>query len=144
MTLPENADLRPVAMSVLTRRAGSSADAAVVAAAARRAYDDLAGVVVPLIGQVGVDALTARASHLAQRQYSWGQTEEKQGAGPFGHVGLWLERQDSAVATEAAAEVLSTLGGLLVTFIGQPLTMRLLRKAWPDGFPDVSSQEKST
>jgi len=131
-------------MSVLKRRAGSAADAAAVAAAARRAYDDLAGVVVPLIGQVGVEALTARASHLAQRQYSWGQTGEKQGAGPFGHVRLWLERQDPAVATEAAAEVLSTLGGLLVTFIGQPLTMRLLRKAWPDGFPDVSSEEIST
>lgn len=144
MTLPENADLRPVAMSVLTRRAGSAADAAAVAAAARRAYDDLAVVAVPLIGQVGVDALTARASHLAQRQYSWGQTGEKQGAGPFGPVGLWLERQDPSVAIGAAAEMLSTLGGLLVTFIGQPLTMRLLRKAWPDGFPETSSKETST
>lgn len=144
MTLPENADLRPVAMSVLTRRAGSAADAVAVAAAARRAYDDLAVVVVPLIGQVGVEALTARASYLAQQQYSWGQTEEKQGVGPFGHVRLWLERQDPAVAIEAAAEVLSTLGGLLVTFIGLSLTMRLLRKAWPDGFPDVSSKETST
>lgn len=144
MTLPGNAVLRPIAMSVLKRRAGSGADGAAVAAAAHRAYDDLAAVVAPLIGQVGVDALTARASHLAQQQYSWGQTEPKQDTGPFHHVGLWLERQDPAVATNAAAEVLSTLGDLLVTFIGHALTMRLVQKAWPDGFPDVSSKETST
>jgi hypothetical protein len=31
---------------------------------------------------------------------------------------------------------LATLALLLVTFIGESLTMQLLRKAWPDAFGD--------
>ncbi len=135
MTLPGNADLRQVALRVLTRQAGS-ADAPAVAAAAGRAYDDLAGVLVPLIGQVGVDALTARALHLAQREYPSGRAgDTEQAVAPLTQVSDWLERQqDPALATDAAAAMLSTLGGLLVTFIGEPLTMRLVQKAWPAGF----------
>jgi hypothetical protein len=30
---------------------------------------------------------------------------------------------------------------LLVTFIGEPLTARLLRQAWPDAFSDASTEE---
>lgn len=131
-------------MSVLTWRAGSDADAAGIAAAAGEAYYDLAAVLIALFGAVSVDVLTARASHLALAEYpAWSQTEKRETAGPFDQVSSWLERQDSALATEAAAAMLSTLGGLLVTFVGEPLTMRLLRKAWPDGFPEVRSEETS-
>ena len=35
-------------------------------------------------------------------------------------------------ANEAAVAILAHLLDLLVTFIGQPLTMRLLKEAWPD------------
>lgn len=35
-------------------------------------------------------------------------------------------------ANEAAVAILAHLLDLLVTFIGQPLTMRLLKDAWPD------------
>ena len=34
-----------------------------------------------------------------------------------------------------------TFTGLLVTFIGEPLTAGLLRKAWPDAFSDASTEE---
>jgi hypothetical protein len=37
--------------------------------------------------------------------------------------------------------VFATLTGLLVTFIGEPLTARLLRKAWPDAFADANTEE---
>lgn len=33
---------------------------------------------------------------------------------------------------DAAAGIIAHLLGLLVTFIGQPLTLRLVREAWPD------------
>lgn len=58
-------------MKVLTQHSGSAEGAEALATAARRAYDDLAHVSTPLIGQGGVDALTARALHLAQREYPW-------------------------------------------------------------------------
>ena len=108
-----------------------------------RAYDDLARVSAPLIGQVGIDALTGRAVHLAQREYPWlvSTGEPEQVDGPFTQVIVCLERQDPAVATEAAGAVFATLTGLLVTFIGEPLTARLLRQAWPDAFSDASNEE---
>lgn len=34
--------------------------------------------------------------------------------------------------TEAGAAITAHLLGLLVTFIGQPLTLRLVRETWPD------------
>ena len=143
MTTPENAALRELALKVLAQHAGPAPDAAAVAAAARRAYDDLVRVSAPLIGTAGVEALTGRALHLAQREYPWlvkppepGQTE-----GPFVQVVAGLEQQDPAAATEAAVEVFATLTGLLSTFIGESLTVGLLRKAWPDAFSDASARE---
>jgi hypothetical protein len=143
MTPLENAALQQLALKVLAQHAGSAAGAEAVAAAARRAYDDLARASAPLIGQVGVDALTGRALHLAQRQYPWlVQTlEPGQADGPFVQVILGLKRQDPAVATEAAGVVFATLTGLLVAFIGEPLTVGLLRKAWPDAFSGASTEE---
>jgi hypothetical protein len=100
-------------------------------------------VSAPLIGQVGVDALTGRTLYLAQRKYPWliHTREPDEWKGPFAQIVFCLERQDPAVATEAAGAVLTTLTGLLVTFIGEPLTTRLLRKAWPDAFSDASIEE---
>jgi hypothetical protein len=143
MTALEKAALRQLALKVLARHAGPAAGAEAVAAAARLAYEDLARVSAPLIGQVGVDALTGRAVHLAQREYPWlvDTREPVQGEGPFAQVMFCLERQNAAVATEAAGAVLATLTGLLVTFIGEPLTTGLLRKAWPDVFSDASPEE---
>jgi hypothetical protein len=143
VTALENPVLRQLALKALTQRAGSAAGSAALAAAAQRAYDDLAQVSAPLIGQVGVDALTGRTLYLAQRKYPWliHTREPDQWKGPFAQIVFCLERQDPAIATEAAGAVLTTLSGLLVTFIGEPLTARLLRKAWPDAFSDASIEE---
>ena len=143
MTALEHVALRQLAVKLLAQHAGPAAGAEALAAAARRVYDDLARVSAPLIGDGGFDALTGRALHLAQREYPWlvhtresGQTE-----GPFTQIASCLERQDPAVATEAAGAVFAILTGLLVTFIGEPLTTRLLRKAWPDAFSGASTEE---
>ena len=159
MTALENAALRQLALKVLAQHAGPAAGAEALAAAARRAYDDLARVSAPLIGQVGVDALTGRALHLVRGEYPWlvgtrdgtpartertpGTPPPEQADGPFAHVIVCLERQDPAVATEAAGAVFATFTGLLVTFIGESLTAGLLRKAWPAAFSDASTSDAS-
>jgi hypothetical protein len=143
MTALGKAALRQLALKVLAQHAGPAAGAEALAAAVQRAYDDLARVSAPLIGQVGVDALTGRALHLAQREYPWlAQTlEPEQADGPFAQVIFCLNQQDPAVAIEAAGAVFATFTGLLVTFIGEPLTARLLRKAWPMAFSDANLEE---
>jgi len=143
MTVLGHAALRHLALKVLAQHAGPTAGAEALAAAARRAYDDLARASAPLIGQVGIEALTGRALHLAQREYPWLvlTREPEQAAEPFAGVIVCLARQDPAVATEAVGTVFATLTGLLVTFIGEPLTAGLLRQAWPDALSDATTQE---
>lgn len=140
MTTPEIRVLQKVAASAITRRCGSGADATAVAAAARRAGGELAVVLGPLISPAGVDALVARALHLAQREYPSGHAGEEQAAEPFGQVSLWLERMDPPIATAAAAGMFVMFAELLATLIGEPLTTRYLRKAWADDFSDKRAE----
>jgi hypothetical protein len=146
MDLPENAALRQLALKVLSHHAGLDAGPEAIASAAYRAYDDLARASAQLIGQAGVDALTSRALHLAQQDYPWlvHRREPEQPEGAFAQVVVCLKRQDSAVATEAAGAVFETLAGLLVTFIGESLSMQLLRKAWPDAFSASHEEEQES
>ena len=143
MTALEQAVLRQLALNILAHHVGSASSAEALAAAAQRAYDDLARVSAPLIGQLGIDALTGRALHLAQQEYPWllETPGPERAEGPFAQVVFCLERQDPAVATQAAGAVFATFTGLLVTFIGEPLTARLLRTAWPGAFSDASAEE---
>jgi hypothetical protein len=143
MPMLGSADLRQAIQRALTREAGTDADARTLAAAAVRVYDTLAGQLALLIGDGGVRALTARSLHLVQRDFPWlaeGQ-EPDPSEGPFAQVAFCLERQEPAVAREGAAAALTTLGGLLEALIGETLTMRVLRAAWPSAFPDETPQE---
>jgi hypothetical protein len=143
MTALPHAALRQLALKVLAARMGSATGGEVLAAAARRAYDDLVQACSPLIGQVGVEALTARALHLAQQEYSWlvDAGEPEHANEPLVPVLARLARQDPTVATEGAAAVFAMFVGLLVTFIGEPLTAGLMRKAWPEAFSHAHTEE---
>ena len=143
MTPLRQARLRQLALEVLAQRTDPAAGGEALAAAARRAYDDLARVSSPLIGQLGVEALTARALHLARQEHPWLADERapEHANEPFAQVVVRLAGQDPSAATEGAAAVFATLTGLLVTFIGEPLTAGLMRQAWPEAFSDVHTEE---
>jgi len=141
--VPGNGDLRPAIRLALTREAGTGADAKAVATAAQRVYDALASELAVLIGDGGVRALTTRSLHLVQREFPWlAERQELDPAdGPFAQAGLRLERQDAAVAMEAAAATMVTLRALLAALIGEPLTIGIFRAAWPSAFPNETRQE---
>lgn len=144
MTSPESKGLRQRLVRVITRRVGSSTGASTVVDAARLTHNDLTAVLAPLISASGVEALWGRAFDLARRQYP---AEDHRGANgttdePFTQVSLWLERQDPSAATDAAAAMFATFAELLTTLIGEPLTMRYLEEAWPDGFSDARPKGK--
>jgi hypothetical protein len=143
MPMLGSADLRQAIQRALTREAGTGTDARALAAAAVRVYETLAGQLALLIGDGGVNALTARSLHLVQRDFPWLAEAEASGPaeGLFAQFGSSLERQEPAVATETAVAALATLGGLLETLIGEALTMRVVRAAWPSAFPDQTRQE---
>jgi hypothetical protein len=132
--------LRTVSMTVVRSRAGTDSDSEALVRAARSAHDDLAGVLVPLIGDLGLKALSARALHLTKRDYPLDNLVE--GNGEMSEaLGEWLEQLDAERVAEAGPAMLTALGGLLNTFIGEGLTLRLLRKAWPEGFSDSATEE---
>lgn len=146
MMILGTAELQRLTLRVLLPSEGDAPGADALAAAAHRAYEDLARVTAPLIGHIGVAAITDRALHLAQREYPWlARTQvPAHGEGPFDHVVTCLKRQDPAVAIAAAVAVFATFIGMLVTFIGDPLTTGLLRKAWPDVFSDANTRGRKT
>ena len=133
-------------VQIITERAGSAGDADSVAAAARRTHDDLVAVFAPLISSAGVEALSGRAFDLASREYPAADRRGDNGPieEPFGQVTHWLEMQAPAQAAVAAAAMFANFAQLLTTLIGEPLTMRYLEKAWPDGFSDARAKGKET
>ena len=144
VTGPEDLALRQLAVKALARRAGSATGAAATAAAAQRAYEDLTRVSAPLIGQVGIDAMTGRTLYLAQRQYPWlvRTPEPDHWEGPFAQIVFCLEQQDPAVAREAAVAVFTIFTGVIGGLIGNPLTTRMLQEAWPDALSEDGIGEK--
>ena len=91
----------------------------------------------------GIAAICARSLHLTQRQFPPVEPLRSSGEGSalFEHLQAILERQRPRVAPRAAVAVLTTIGELLDSFIGESLTTHLLREAWPDDFAGDSSQE---
>jgi hypothetical protein len=144
MTSPETTVLRQRVVRVITRRAGASSGADAVAAAARHTHADLIAIFAPLISSAGVQALWARAFDLARRDYPpddrGGSTDTPDE--PFAEVTLWLQGQAPSAVIDAAAAMFATFAQLLTTLIGEPLTMRYLEKAWPDGFSDAPPKRK--
>jgi hypothetical protein len=143
MPMPGSTDLRQTLRRELTREAGTDADAKALAAATLRVSDALAGQLAVLIGAGGVKALAARSLHVVQRNFPWLAEAQQPGAseGPFALLAFCMERQEPNDATDAAAAVLATLGGLLVALIGETLTMGVLRAAWPSAFANETQQE---
>ena len=131
--LGREARRRGLARGVLAARLGPTVDAAAVVSAARRAYDDLAQVLAPVVGDVGVTTMTDRALHLTTREYAW---LSSRAPGPadtaFAHVTDVLSSQDPLLAAEAATALLAAIIGVLATLIGEPLTAQLVQRAWPD------------
>lgn len=131
---------------MVTREAGAGAGAAAIAAASRRLCEHLAEQLTPLIGVGGVAAICDRSLHLAQQKFpelapldTTDRTDP-----PFAHLQRFLERQEPAATTEAAVAVLVTAADLLALFIGESLTIRILREVWPDDFTGTIAEEIAT
>ena len=131
--------LEPAFERLLARQAGTGADAAAVAAAARRLCEDFARQLTPLIGDGGAAAIYGRSLQLAERRFpglaparASGQYRE-----PFTHIQHFLEHQDPVVASRAAVTVLALAGEVLASFIGETLTRLLLHETWPDHFDPI-------
>ena len=99
------------------------------AAAAWRVYEKLNARLAPLLGSAGVQALFVRSAKLAQADFaSLAEVATSEG---LTRLGSCLQGLDLAIATEAAATLFGTFLELMASFIGERLTILVLRSAWP-------------
>jgi len=136
---------QPVFRRILAKEAGGGADGPVVAAAARRVCERFTEHLTALIGEDGVAAICARSLDLSKR------TAHALAHVPATHHGSSLpailqqalEQHEAAVATEGAVTVLATASELMASLIGEELTRRLLRQAWPEDLADDTTEERT-
>jgi hypothetical protein len=99
------------------------------AAAAWRVYEKLNARLAPLLGSAGVQALLVRSAKVAQADFaSLADVATPEG---LTRLGSCLQALDPAIAAQAAATLFGTFLELMGTFIGERLTVVVLRSAWP-------------
>lgn len=99
------------------------------AAAAWRVYEKLNARLAPLLGAAGVQALFVRSAKLAQADFaSLAEVATPEG---LTRLGWCLQGLELAIAAEAAEALFGTFLELIASFIGERLTILVLRSAWP-------------
>jgi hypothetical protein len=132
---------RVLARRVLRHEAGGRAEPAALAEAAERADARLRGRLASLIGPTGYTALVARAVYLAQAEVPALERVTVDALATEAEGGLHGVREfawatgDAGAAEAGLSAILAHVIGLLVTFIGEDLALRLIRDAWPE-LPD--------
>jgi hypothetical protein len=94
-----------------------------------------------LIGPGGFRALLNRALYLAKKKYVWleGVGIENYPGCEFKDLREAVKGQKPATVKEACTFILANVIWLLVTFIGEDITIGLIQEAWPDVRTDIAA-----
>ena len=121
----------------LDRAATSQAGSGVVAAACIRALDALFSELEPLVGVTGARALYLRCLYLTRESVGWPVAPDGVARDALlANLAEHIEARHADAARRASETLLTAFADLLVSLIGEPLTLRLLQSAWGD--PDVA------
>jgi len=101
-------------------------------AAVERVYQRLYDALVNLVGTVGFQALLLRASHLTGTEFCWLEEVLSPASTNVAvrELAELARQQRVALTIDGMASLLANLIGLLCTFLGEDLTMRLVRRTW--------------
>lgn len=116
----------------LALRAGSGADAAQIAEAIVRAWQEIDAALSPIIGQHGVAMLYKRSLYLIGPAHPWlaGTHEGVKTAVDLSALKSVFAQQSSTSAAAAGGAFLQTFYDLLSSLVGPSLTERLLHPVW--------------
>jgi len=98
-----------------------------------RACDQLRAPLTKLIGAGGFSSLLSRALSLARRQAPALVALRVESDGSLAGLDAVLQDAGANEAPQGGEVLVGELLGLLVTFIGEPLMLSLVREAWPTG-----------
>lgn len=121
---------------------GADADSPAIAAATVRALNRMLGQLKPLVGELAWRALYVRSLYLARSSFAKPGADATLPEDLLAPLQRDLSTRLPAEARRAAEALLLALADLLVSLIGEPLTGRLLHKAWDMPAAEKSSQEK--
>lgn len=124
--------MRDLALLLLALESGQSGDASRAAHAVPRVFERLYATLSRRVGVAGADALLARSLVLARREASWLEAVDVSEGAPLGDLGAQAARQSEEALLQGGAALLTQLLGLLVTFVGEALTLRLVADVWPE------------
>ena len=93
-----------------------------------------------LMGDVGFNALLARALVLASPQVPWLRAVQVTPEGSLAGLEELAAQADPAELAEGRVVLVAQLLGLLVAFIGESLMQRLVREVWTDLPPPGKNQ----
>ncbi len=106
-----------------------------------RVCQKLRGSLIRFAGVDGFTSLLRRAVALAKTEYpSLSTLQIKLDGSLEGLTELAAETRGGRVDSPAALAITTHLLALLVTFVGRPLTLRLVRDAWPDELSDSKNE----
>ena len=125
--------MRDLARRMLAVEAASQSATDAHANEAVRVCEKLEVSLTRFAGADGFTSLLRRALALARAEVPALQSIEVK---PDCSILEELAADSSNGATEGAVAIIAHLLGLLVTFIGAPLTVRLVGEAWPDALLD--------
>lgn len=148
MSLPSMraTDIQSLVRRLLTLEAAESQDQTSVIEAAERVADKLRRHLSSRIGQEGFRTLLARALALTSVQFPHLSVVRVEANGSLAGLRQTVPQppengnsETSADAAAGAEALLAHLLGLLVTFIGEDLTRRILSVLWPEIASDDST-----
>lgn len=124
--------LQEVARRLITSQMGANRQPHELVSVAVSIFETLLTTLSPVVGTFGSQALLGRSLTLTTTAFPcYGEVRGAEHA-LLDAVGACLRKQEPDVAMEATVALLTAYMDLLATFIGEPLTMRLLQEAWPD------------
>ena len=113
------------------------------AAAAQRVLDDLRLHLTTLIGVAGFQALLSRGLALARADAPWLHSVRVGSAGTLDGFAEAAREQPTEARTAGAEALVAQLLGLLVVFVGEDLTLRLVHEARsPRGHASAEPKER--
>ena len=116
--------------------AGAQVDEAV------RACEKLQVPLARLAGPAGFSSLLSRALALAKREVPSLQAVQVRPDGSLAGFDQIKDDQDAAALEKGRVALVAHLLGLLATFIGESLTLRLALDAWPDASLETQEEIK--
>lgn len=142
MVNPATPAMRNLALWLLAQEASAGKPSEIKMYAAFRVYEKLRRPLSTLAGVTGCRSLISRALTLAKKEApSLGEVQVKEDGSLEWTGAIELQQCMNEAAKEGGAVLVAQLLGLLVTFIGQTLTVRLVRDLWPDApFEDMNSE----